>query len=108
MEGRNYNALEVVFGLALPRELRRVIVIGHGRKQLVFAFDLLFHSTYGPLRPRRRSRSRGARTSDCYICSRGYGCCYGGDRGDGSRCHWLCPLYWGCGGRTCSGTRSEG
>lgn len=31
-KGRKYNALEVVFGLALPRELCRIVVIGHGRK----------------------------------------------------------------------------
>ena len=30
--GRNENALEVVFGLALPRELGRVVVVGHRRE----------------------------------------------------------------------------
>jgi hypothetical protein len=46
---KNVNALEVVLGLALPRELSRVVVVGHCRKQLVFGFGFLFHGADRPL-----------------------------------------------------------
>src|SRR5712671_5257773 len=98
----NRNALEVVFGLALPRELSRVVVVSHRRKEFVLSFSFLFHCAYRPLCTRMRGCS-GARTSHWHICS-------GGDRGwdgrgDGGCCYLLCPLNWGSYNRTCSDTR---
>jgi hypothetical protein len=43
------NALEIVFGLALPRELSRVVVVGHRGKHLIFGFGFLFHGADRPL-----------------------------------------------------------
>ena len=67
------NVLEVVFGLTLPRELSRVVVVGHRRKQFVFDFGFLFHGANRPLYPYGDSSCGGA-------WSRDYGVYGGSDR----------------------------
>ena len=98
------NALEVVFGLALPRELSRVVVVCHCGKQLVFDFGFLFHCADRPLYSWDSGSCGGAWSRGRGVCDGGDGCWNGRD-GGGCR-YWLCPLYrsgrGGAGGSTWS------